>query len=259
MLIVIAPFFFVGLWFAFIGAIAYTIFSIKRARQNQRAREMQAAANEMGLSYEMEDTGGLLQQLKNFDLFSRFRRSVFKRGRINNVIHTTMGETDIYLFDYSYVVSTGKSSRRISQTVFFANDRNWYLPNFTLKPETLWHKIIKLFGVKDIDFQNNPEFSEKFWVDGHDKLDDLIRQKFGPDLQHFLLSRPPLHLEGNNFYLIGYKPRALLNPAALQDFLDSCKSIVQKLKSEGKMELLDLAELKKEDAVLESREKEMGN
>ncbi len=210
-----------------------------------RTAMMAQLAKSLDLNFSERDSFGLNKQLKDFELFRRERSRLFNNGKITNIMRSLIGETEVYLFDYSYTVQAGKSRKTISQTVFFANDKNWFLPGFHLKPEKWWHKLQAKLGIsQDINFSENEEFSEKFWLKG--KFEDLIRQQFTPELQGFLCEKPPAHLEGNNYYLIGYKPRKKLDAVEAKVFFRHCCEIVKLLQEKGNLELLDLAEMKKE-------------
>ncbi|MDX1910217.1 MAG: hypothetical protein SFV22_01965 [Saprospiraceae bacterium] len=229
-------------------AAAFVVWRAKK-RDAQQAESMQALAETLHCTYTPTDSFGLTQQLKGFELFKRERRW-FGKGKITHILRGMVGQTDVYMFDYTYTVQAGNSRKRITQTVFFANDKNWYLPNFRLRPESLWHKLQAGLGInKDINFEENPEFSDKFWLKS--EFEDLVRQKFTPELQGFFLEKPPAHLEGSNYYLIAYKPRKRLSNKDALLFFQHCCQIVQMLHEEGKMELLDLAELKKEADPIE--------
>lgn len=229
--------------FAAVAATAFlTVFSIRKARDRARQEAMEDLSRRLDFSFSKDDGFGLLQQLKDFDLFQRERRWLGRKGRIRNVQRGLVGNTEVFVFDYSYLISTGKSTRRITQTVFFANNKDWYLPNFKLKPETWWQKVLAMFDKSDINFPENPEFSGKFWLSS--EFESQVRKIFHPELQHFLIQRPPAHLEGNNFYLLAYKPRKTLNADEAQIFFENfCQLIALLQKEEGKLELLNLAEL----------------
>jgi hypothetical protein len=206
-----------------------------------RTASMEALAEQLGMSFSAKDSFGILHQLQGFDLFKRERSRWFNNGKITNVMRGLAGETDVYLFDYSYTVQAGNARKRITQTVFFANDKNWFLSNFHLKPENWWHKLQAKLGIStDINFEENLEFSEKFWLNG--EFEELVRQQFTPALQGFLTEKPPAHLEGNNYYLIGYKPRQKIGPEEAKVFFQHCCEIVQLLQEKGNLELLDLSE-----------------
>ena len=224
------------------GAVAFTILFIKKAHARARQKAMEQLAQRLGMSFSAADIFGLLPQLKGFDLFRRERRWLGRAGKIKNVLRGMAGDTEVYLFDYTYVISSGKSARRITQTVFFANNKDWYLPEFCLKPENWSHKILSSFDKSDINFPENPDFSNRFWLSG--EFESLIRKKFSPAVQDFLCENPPAHLEGNNFYLLAYKPRKALDTNEAEAFFHHCCQVVKLFQQEGKLELLNLAELK---------------
>jgi hypothetical protein len=245
-----AEFLFPTLFFTAFTVFIAGMFYLQARREQRRRAERAQLAQKLGLAFVPKDTFGLLQQLKTFDLFSRERRWLGRNGKITNVMRGTVGDTQVYMFDYSYVISTGKSSRTIRQTVFFADDKNWFLPNFRLRPETWWHKVLAKIGAQsDISFPENPDFSDKFWVTG--EFEQLTRQTFGADIQAFLSERPPTHLEGSNYYLLAYKPGKVFNADEARTFFDHCCKLVEVMKKEGgKSELLQLVELKKEEVAL---------
>ena len=222
----------------------------KKKTADLRANAMEKVANELGLTFTPKDHFGLIPQLQGFDLFDRERGRWFNHGKITNVMRGWVGETQVYLFDYSYTVSTGKTTKTVTQTVFFANDKNWFLPNFHLKPERWWHTLQKNLGLdSDINFEENPEFSEKFWLKGD--FEELIRQQFTPELQGFLTERPPAQLEGTNYYLIGYKPKKKMEPDEALWFYRHCLEIVALLQQKKGEALLKLAELEKVKEIRE--------
>lgn len=243
MLLVVTTFMILSGYFAFMAAFVGGIIWYKFREKKRRQAEMEALARRLQLSYSENDSFGLGRQLQNFDLFRRERNRFFRRGRITNVLRGQAGETAVYLFDYTYIISTGKSSRRITQTVFFADNKNWSLPDFRLRPEGWWQKIKAAVGLdRDINFPDEPEFSGKFWLQG--QFEGLVRDKFGPELRNFLCERPPAHLEGSNYYLIAYKPRKKLNADEAEIFYENCLRLTELMQTEGKLELLNLAERK---------------
>ena len=227
---------------AFVAGVVW----LKRRRAAQRSAELQRLAADLGLSFIEKDTYGLIAQLHTLGLFRHSATRRWSRnGKVINVMRGQIGNAEVYLFDYSYIVSTGKSAHEVRQTVFFANDKNWYLPNFRLRPETWWHKVLVKLGLKsDINFPESPDFSSKFWLTS--EFEGLVRQQFSPDLQQLLTERPPVHLEGSNYYLIAYKPGKSLNADEAQVFFEHCSQLVRMLQKQGAPDLLDLAELNKE-------------
>lgn len=229
--------------------IAIPVSMWKKRRDTHRLQEMESLGRTLNMQVLPNDTLGLAKQLQEFDLFSRERSKWFKNTGITNVLRGQVDGTDVYLFDYTYVISTGKSAQRITQTVFFANDTKLSLPAFKMRPETWWHKVMAKTGWKtDINFPESPDFSEKFWLTS--EFDQMLREQFTPAIQAFLTDRPPVHIEGNNYYLVAYKPGKTLGAEASKTFFEQCCALIALLKKEGKMELLDLAEWQKEKTVI---------
>lgn len=230
------------------ATLAFTagMFWFMNKRKAHRRHELQQLAQALGLTFHDKDMFGLAAQLKAFHLFNRERGMRWARGsKVVNVMRGQVDGTDVYLFDYTYMIYTGNSAQEVRQTVFFANDKNLHLPDFRLKPENWWHKLLTKTGAgKDINFEEHPDFSRRFWLTG--EIEALVREKFNPDLQDFLAARPPIHLEGSNYYLIAYKPGKALNADEAQVFFERCCQTVKLMKAEGRTELLDLAELTKQ-------------
>ncbi len=106
---------------------------------------------------------------------------------------------------------------------------------------------------RDIGFSENPDFSDKFWVTG--EFEQLTRQTFGPEVQAFLAERPPVHMEGSNYYFLAYKPGQMLHAAEARTFFEHCCALVELMKKDGgQEELLQLVELKKEAVAVPEAE-----
>lgn len=216
---------------------------VKHLRETRKKADAEQTARSLGLSFTEKDLFGLAPQLKAFEMFRHSRSRWGRKSQVTNVLRGKVGDTEVYQFDYSYIVSTGKSTVRISQTVFFADDKQWSLPDFHLRPEQWWHKVLaKLGASSDIEFSENPDFSKIFHLTSN--LEELARTKFSPELQKFLLSGPRIHLEGSNYYLIAYHLRKVFRGEEARAFFERCCQLTALLQGENKQELLDLAERK---------------
>ncbi len=67
------------------------------------------------------------------------------------------------------------------------------LPNFTLRPENLFHKIGQVFGYQDIDFDSHPEFSKRYLLKGENESE--VRSTFSADTLAFYESDQKLSTE----------------------------------------------------------------
>ncbi|HEX5624837.1 MAG TPA: hypothetical protein VFX48_02375, partial [Saprospiraceae bacterium] len=117
------------------------------------------------------------------------------------------------LFDYSYTISTGKSSIQYHQTVFFINSKQLALPQFHQKPETFFTRLWSALGMEDIDFNNFSEYSDRFHLKG--PYEEVIRYYFSKEVLSLLSNQPPFYMEGMNYYFILYLHNKLCPPEQL--------------------------------------------
>ncbi len=247
-MLLISPIFFPIVFGACMLAFVTGMVMLKRKKRAIRTTLMEQLSQQLNLSFAAADTNGFGKLLQGFDLFKRERRKWGVGGKVTNVMSGQVGDAQVYIFDYSYIISNGKSAQEIRQTVFFANNNKWALPHFSLKPEHWWRKVMQKIGLaNDINFPENPDFSDRFWLTG--SIESMIREQFSPEIQAFLSERPPANIEGNNFYLIAYKPRTVLNAAQAKTFFEHCCQLTQMMQKKEGSALLELAELKAPIAI----------
>jgi hypothetical protein len=179
----------------------------------KRTQALQQVAFDLGMQFAPKDEWGLFELLKDFKLFK-----VGGRESITNILHRKEGMLDmeVHIFDYSYTVSTGKSSVTFQQTVFFMQSKQLGLPHFWMKPETFAHRIGEWLGLqRDIDFAEHPEFSQQYWLKGEDE--DYIRATINEDVMKFFTVEKEWSLEGCGYFLILYINAKLLPVETIQD------------------------------------------
>lgn len=180
-----------------------------------RAAQIATVADKLEMEFSKEDEWGLLEMLRDFRLFRRGRRK-----RMFNILSysTPLDEVKVNIFDYRYVVTTGKSSRRFYQTVFFVQSKELALPEFWMKPEGFFHKVGNLLGMGDINFEENPVFSEQYYLAGEDE--ELIRHTFNEDVLHYFTVERDWSLEGVGYFFILYKRDYLFRPDQIKDMFE---------------------------------------
>ena len=91
------------------------------------------------------------------------------------------------------------------------------LPNFKMRPEHFFDKVGAAMGFQDIDFDEHPEFSKSFVLQGEDE--QAIRAFFDTEMLEFLAQRKGSYIEsapGVFIYLRGGRKK----PAQLREFID---------------------------------------
>ena len=193
---------------ALVGAIIFAAHQFEK----KRAEALQAAANSMRFTYSQKAEPGLLERLKHFHLFSQGHSK-----KIKNVLRGEAGDLDVSVFDYSYRTGGGKHSRHWNQTVILFESDDMRLPQFTLRPEHVFHKIGQVFGYQDIDFDSHPEFSKRYLLKGENE--ESVRWLFGDDALSFYESDRTLSTEAAGRQLIHYRSGKRVNPEQIQEFI----------------------------------------
>ncbi len=175
-----------------------------------------------------KDEFGTKAYLSSFGLFK------YGNGKIRNLCQLKSPSLDyeINVFDYRYTISTGKSVTTFDQTVFFVNSRQLGLPEFVLKPENIGHKIAAYLGWDDINFEQYPEFSEKYHLTGENEA--FIRHHFDDTILKFFSKTSGWTIEAANYYLIFYASNSLVPDNILMDFYRLGNGICQLFIKESK-------------------------
>ncbi len=193
-----------------------------RLRERKRSQALEAAAMQVGFSYQLEDQVLPPDEMQRFHLFTAGHGQ-----RVRNVLRGTSGGTDTLVFDYRYVTGGGKNQSTHEQTVAAFHLAGAALPQFTLGPETFVHRIAEHFGYQDFDFPDHPEFSRRYVLRGADEA--AVRKLFGPGLIDFFETltgeKRWWSVEGNGDWLLVFHPGIQTKPPQLSDFLQRTSSV----------------------------------
>ena len=188
--------------------------------EKKRSEAIRDIAMRIGFSFTKKVEKSFLMSLPEF--------VTFKKGhsrKVSNLMKGSKNGVSWSIFDYRYTVGGGKNSHTYNQTVAFAS-LNINLPNFSLTKENFFHKIGNIFGYKDIDFDNFPDFSKNYFLKGEDE--QSIRSIFTPELLNYFQNNPTiLNVEANKNYLLYYKLSKRSKPEELISFIAEAAKIVR--------------------------------
>jgi len=192
-----------------------------------RSEAFQKLSRQLGMNYSYRDEFGLIKALTDFKLFRRGHSK-----RIYNLVSGTsqLLNVQLHVFDYRYVIQAGNTPVKHLQTVFFIKAKDLDLPELYLKPEHFFNKIASFFGMDDIDFEEYPEFSDRYLLKGDDE--DRIRSRMTRELVHFFTLERGWYMEGVNYYMILYKFRKLVPPKNIETFYNKGLQVYDLLKQE---------------------------
>jgi hypothetical protein len=176
-----------------LGFLVLAILIWWHGEKARKARQLALArwAQERGMHFETDQVSSIEQRFGHFPCFTQGSN---RYGY--NVMRGSLGERDLWAFDYHYeTYSTDSKGRRTTHHHHFsalALDTGLLFKGLTIRPESWWDKVTEFFGFDDIDFES-AEFSRAFHVTSKDKryAYDLVSQ----DTMEFLLESPRFTLE----------------------------------------------------------------
>ncbi len=195
------PWFMIGI-IAVVIAIAIVGVVISNIMERKRREALRALAAD--LSFEFFDYGqvDLLAALSPFALFGLGRSRSMR-----NLMRGAAGGIELDIFDYRYVIGSGKNQQTVNNTVLSVQAEDLNLPSFSLRPETFWSKIGSMLGYQDIGFDSHPKFSKLYRLKGSSEF--AVREIFRPDVLDYFEQHPKLNVEGFRGRLIYFVPTRL--------------------------------------------------
>ena len=117
----------------------------------------------------------------------------FKTRHINKVSNIISND-QCSLFDVEFSEGEMIAKQVIRASMFYIK-LNKEIPEFTLDKEGIFEYIYHFTGFKDIEIEDHPDFSKRFYLSG--KNQDKIKAFFTHELILFFESNPYYHIEGS--------------------------------------------------------------
>ena len=113
------------------------------------------------------------------------------------------GDHEVVIFEYTYMIHTGKSSHAVRQTVvILKNEQNF--PDLDMGSESFFDRFKEYFGAQDIDFSSNPGFSRKYRLRGDDEY--AICDLFRPQVLEYFENHDKIQLDIKGDQILIYQP-----------------------------------------------------
>ena len=199
------------------------IFYMARLRAKKRTEAIRAIAESLEMEFIAEKCDPSTLGINGIDLFEKgLYRKVF------NLMKGTFEDTNAFIFDYHYDRG-GKNSTYHEQTVIaykICSKDGFQLPKFTCKPEHFYHRFADMFGLKDIDFEQYPEFSKAYRLIGEDA--DSVRKIFNEKVIRQLEaeSKQGWNLDTAGEWLVIHKNNKIIKPNDCPQFLLDCTTLL---------------------------------
>lgn len=193
--------------------------------ERKRTEEFQKLAGELGMSFSENlsdgDAGG-------FAAMPLAQRGHSRKHR--NAMTADSGELRLVVFDYGFTVGSGKNQKRCVQSVVMVTCPSEFFPAFSLSPESFFHRMADMLGFKDIDFDDDPEFSRRYLLKGPNET--AIRELFTPDRRRAFLQWPKLTIEAAGHSFIFFEARNRRKIQEVREFMERGFAVYSVLKSD---------------------------
>ena len=203
------PDFWINLGFsAFVAILGFLGRHLLLRSERKRTEEIRQASFYLGMTF-LADNEDLVRSFSAVPLFQESRSKKAK-----NVLRGRSGDREEVLFDFE--------NKTIAAFRLSAD-----LPRFSMCPEGILDKIGERFGMQDIDFETDQEFSRDYRLRG--KEEAAIRELFRPLVLKFFTQEIGWYLEGGAGWLLIYqateKKGPRVAPQDLSAFLQQTRRI----------------------------------
>ena len=200
--------FFIGfvLLILLIGVVSYQ-------REKKRTELLKSVANQLGMEFiEVDNKKEIFHQIEHLATFN-----VGYRQRLKNIFLGEQAGFKCLIFDYQYVVGSGKSQHTYHQTVVYFESDKFKFPKFFMREEDFFDKVKGAFGKKDIDFESHPDFSRKYFLKGEDE--DAIRNLFTSKILNYFSVNLGWQVDAEESSLIIFKKGKKRKPEEISALL----------------------------------------
>ena len=196
------------------GVIALAV-----AMEKRRREALQQFCLMRGFTFEAERKDGWrpFQGVSLFDHGGRRRWGYTIAGHV--------GPRAFTAFEYRYTVSSGKNSQTYHFRVMCWDTGEKKLPLFSIAPEGFLQRLGQKLGRQDIDFADDPAFSDHYELRGPDEA--AIRAAFTPKIRGVLGLTPGQHAASSGTHLFWWQSGRLPKPDDLDPFFMEGESIAR--------------------------------
>ena len=190
--------------------IVVVLYNVKK--EKDRTQQLQLLASQLGWNFAAAAPLSVIDRFYQFALFNQGDNK-----EIRNFMSGEASGAKAAVFDYAYVVGSGKNRQTHRLSVLYLEPADLNLPYFSLRPETFLYSIISALGYQDIDFAQRPEFSNQYILRGQDE--PAIRRAFNDGVLGFYESHPQTCTDGGGNQLFVFRSDYRFQPQEIQSYL----------------------------------------
>jgi hypothetical protein len=198
---------------AAVGGLAY---GMNRWIETKRRSTMTQFA--VAHQFELDSFGQLHAMIRGFSLFSKGHSH-----ELTSVMRAQRGDLMVAVGDFTYVTGSGKHRTVHKQTFCLAQKPNVKRATFFIRRESLiLDKLGKVFGGKDINFEEDEAFSKAYVLQTEGSEDEL-RRSFGVPVRRQFLALKDKKIEAQSLgdALLMHRKKRLQEPEILELLADT--------------------------------------
>lgn len=209
------------------GIVLSLIVSVIRDWLKSR-REMpvyRAVADSLNFTFS-EDAG--MESLPRRDEF--FLLTGKDSQHIPYMLSGTIGNVEVKILDYIYAIfssTQGRQRRSKQETLVMFQSPDYRWPDFMMIPDSFALKLTEILGMKDIDFDDAPEFSKRYLLNGSDEA--AIRRAFRQEVTDAFARRKRWCLEAHGDVIVFRIKDKRVPPKDIRSFLEETIELLQLL------------------------------
>jgi hypothetical protein len=213
-------------WATTIGlllGVGFAVYGLSTFFDRRRTEAFTLAAQQLGFNYQHDGFPFPVGQVPLVPLFSKGRGH-----RFSHLLNGWTAGLDSVVFDYRYFAGRGKTSHTVQQSV--AAYRWPFAIDLQLLPLTWKERLGALFGNKSIRFEDDPEFTERWHVQGTDQT--AVRQFFTPAVRTYIKRNletdagDSWHLEANNGWVLMYQAEHRTKGSEVTHFIRTTSNVI---------------------------------
>jgi hypothetical protein len=199
--------------FIIFGAISIAYYFYAQKQAEERRLRFLAYSQQHGFTYYPADPavmarGGFWSSLTSGETGFHTRFATFEpfdRGhsrKTSNLLVKQIGDHVLYAFDYEYKITTsnGKSAQTTTYKHAIAAARlSLSLPNISMQPETIMHRVGEKFGLRELEFESE-EFNKMYFIRSQD--DRAAYDILDPQMIEYFLDQPPTWWQMGGYHLL---------------------------------------------------------
>jgi carbonic anhydrase len=147
---------------------------------------------------------------------------------LRNELRVLQDDFEVNLFDLDYHRGELITRESMHSTLAYIK-LSFDLPEFWLREEELAERIAALAGFKDINFEDHPDFSKRFYLKGTNP--QAVRGYFKPELMAFLVAHRSYHIETNKNQLLILDKQRFSSLSEIRAMLDFSLELVNKIQN----------------------------